>query len=365
VAYSAPMHLTEALPGTGGLFKLTPEDFLVEEVPAYLPCGEGEHTLLLIEKRALTTREAVSALCQALGAREADAGTAGLKDRQAVTRQWVSVPRVDPEAARGLRLSPPGGEITVLEAGRHRNKLRTGHLRGNRFVLTLRGTVDGAARATAVLAALEESGVPNRYGPQRFGPGGRNVDEGRRLVRGALRVSDRQRRRFLVSAYQAALFNRYLDARQADGLLRTVIGGDILQKRATGGLFYPASAEEEAAAQERLGRDEVAVTGPMFGGKMMAPPEGSAAAQREAAILAEEELGPEVFRALGDVAEGTRRPLLVPLLLPGPGEPPAVAVHPEDPAAVVLRFALPPGSYASVVLEEVMKVGGPWLAALG
>jgi tRNA pseudouridine13 synthase len=254
--------------------------------------------------------------------------------------------------------------VTVLQAERHKNTLRTGHLRGNRFVLTLRATTGGAARAAAVLEVLAQRGVPNRYGPQRFGPGGRNSDEGRRLCRGELRISDRQRRRFLVSAYQAALFNRYLERRQQEGLLRTVLSGDVLQRRDSGGLFYPASDEEAAEAQGRVAAGEVAVTGPMYGSRMMAPPAGSAAAAREAAILGEEALSVESFAALGQLAEGTRRPLVVPLGLPGPGEPPAVSPHPEDPEAVVLRFGLPPGAYASVVLEEVMKNEGPWLAAL-
>src|SRR5947207_64382 len=118
-------HITEGLPGTGGLFKATPEDFLVEEVPAYLPCGSGEHTFLWIEKRALNTQDAIRALCRHLGLREEGAGVAGQKDRQALTRQWLSLPRVEPGAVLGLTLQVGEGQVTVLQAALHKNKLRT------------------------------------------------------------------------------------------------------------------------------------------------------------------------------------------------------------------------------------------------
>src|SRR4051812_48164346 len=128
------MLLTRDLPGTGGVLKTVPEDFVVEEIPAYLPSGEGSHTYLWIEKRGRTTDEAVRALCDALKAKARDAGTAGMKDRHAVTRQWVSVPDVDP--ARALAVAVDG--VKVLLAQRHGNKLKTGHLRGNRFTLVVR-----------------------------------------------------------------------------------------------------------------------------------------------------------------------------------------------------------------------------------
>ncbi len=389
-------YITEGLPGTGGLFKATPEDFLVEEVPAYLPQGSGEHTFLWIEKRGLNTREALSALCRALSTRESDAGTAGQKDRHAVTRQWISLPRVDPAAARGLTLTPRAGDpgtVTVLAAERHNNKLRTGHLRGNRFTLTLRDTEEGLSRAQAILGRLFETGLPNRYGTQRFGHGGRNEEEGRRLVRGDLRtggreaqgaavvtgreaqgaavvtgreaqgaavvtgratVKDRFRRRFLVSAYQSALFNRYLDSRHEDGLLSTVLVGDILEKRDSGGLFTAAEADV-ADAQQRLTQGLLSVTGPIFGSRMRAPTPGTAPPDREAAILAEEQLTPETFAALGNLAEGTRRALLVEV----GQDPTPLSPHPEDPTAIILSFTLPSGSYATVLLGEIMKPKDP------
>jgi tRNA pseudouridine13 synthase len=338
---------TAALPGTGGLVKAAPEDFVVEELPAYAPSGEGPHTFLYVEKRALTTDEALRRLCAALGVRRDQAGAAGAKDRQAVTRQWVSLPDVDPAAALALDLDG----VRVLEARRHRHKLRTGHLAGNRFTLTLRGVTDGVARARAVLDALAAHGLPNHFGAQRFGARGDNAARGRALLwptrPGERARLDRGERRLLVSAYQAELFNRYLDRRIDAGLLATALVGDVLKKTDTGGLFtVDAAALDEA--QARLAARLLVVTGPMFGHRMMAPPPGSPSAAREQALLDEEELTPERFRVLGTLAEGTRRPLVVPV-----GD--AQVAPADEPDAIVLGFTLPPGAYATVLVAEVTK----------
>jgi tRNA pseudouridine13 synthase len=344
--------LTRDLPGTGGLHKATPEDFIVDELPAYATSGEGSHTFLRIEKRGLTTAEAVARLCRALGVKPSDAGTAGQKDRQALTRQWISLPAVEPE--RALAASVEG--VRVLEAARHGHKLRTGHLAGNRFTLTLRGVVaDGVARAQAILDRLVAHGLANYFGAQRFGARGDNAARGKQLLAPATATGARgprvspPERRMLVSAYQAELFNRYLDARIRDGLVDRPLVGDVLKKSDTGGLFTVDDSEAALAdAAARLRARAVVVTGPMFGHKMMAPPPGTPSAAREEALLAEEGIGPEAFKVLGKLAEGTRRPLLVPIA--------AAPVRPGDaPDAIVLELTLPPGAYATVLLAEVTK----------
>jgi tRNA pseudouridine13 synthase len=336
--------LTLDLPGTSGMLKSVPEDFLVEEIPAYAPAGEGPHTFLFVEKRGLNSEEALTAICRALGVPRNEAGLAGAKDRQAVTRQWMSLPNVDPARALALSLE----NLRVLEARRHGKKLRTGHLRGNRFTLVVRGTTDGVGRARAVLAALSAGGVANYFGAQRFGNRGDNAARGRDLLLGKVRRGlARSERRLYLSAYQSELFNRYLDRRIDDGLHVAPLLGDILKKRDTGGLFTAGEADLEAS-RARLHAGELVVTGPMFGHRMMAPPEGSPAAARESAILAEEGLTPASFAGLGGLGDGTRRPLLVPL--DGASAEPG-----EAPDSVVLRFALPAGSYATCVLGEVMK----------
>ncbi|HZS38169.1 MAG TPA: tRNA pseudouridine(13) synthase TruD [Polyangia bacterium] len=338
------MRLTTAsLPGTGGLLKSVPDDFVVEELPAYPPSGDGTHTFLWIEKRALTTDEAMQRVAAALGADAREGGAAGMKDRQAVTRQWISLPNVDPDRARGLTLDG----VRVLEAARHPHKLRTGHLRGNRFVVTLRGTTDGVERARAILDALAQRGLANYFGAQRFGARGDNARLGRAILDGKPGPRSRSQRRLVVSAYQSELFNRYLDRRIADDLLAIAVEGDVLKKTDTGGLFT-ADAAALADAQARLDAGALAVTGPMFGHKMMSPPPGSPSRAREDALLAEEGLDARAFAKAGALAEGTRRPLTVPV-----GD--AAVRAADEPSAIVLSFVLPPGAYATVLLAEVTK----------
>ena len=356
---------TGELPGTGGALRCRLEDFEVEEVPAYSPTGEGDHVFAWIEKRGETTLAAMRSLAAAVGAQLRDVGSAGLKDRHAVTRQMLSFPPpVTPEALLAANL--PG--VRVLAATRHPHKLRTGHLRGNRFALVVRRLEapagEAADRARVVLAELSRPpGSPNWFGEQRFGAAGDNAAAGRALLREAAsgdraerggrrgrgrgsRLGGRERR-LLISAYQAELFNRFLRSRIDDGLYRTVLAGDLLHKAGGGGLF---DSTEPAVDQARLERGEVVVTGPMFGHSMRAPAEGSAAAAREAAVLAEEELGPADFRPLGKLAPGTRRALSIAL--------DDVAVETVGEDAIRIQLTLPSGAYATAVLREVLKVEG-------
>ena len=343
-----PDFFTAALPGVGGLVKAVPEDFVVEEIPAYPASGEGQHLLLTVEKRGITTREMVQRLATALGCAADDIGTAGMKDRQAVARQCVTVPAEGVDIAVVANLVLEG--IAVLSAMRHKNKLRTGHLRGNRFSIVVRGVgPDALAAARAVLDALSHSWLPNRFGAQRFGHRGDNADEGRALIAGTRRVSDRFKKRLFISALQSRMFNRYLAGRIADGTLHRAIVGEVLQRPATGGLFLCAEAEI-AYNQSRIDMRQVVPTGPMFGHAMFAPAEGSPAAEREAAILEGEGLTLKSFEPLGRLAEGTRRPLLVRL---------ENATVTQEDDRLTVGFALPPGAYATVVLEEIMKPGAP------
>ena len=154
---------TADLPGSGGTVKASPEDFRVDELPAYLPQGSGPHLWLKVEKRDRTTRDVLRSLARALGVPEREAGCAGLKDRAAVTTQWLSFPVArDPDPA-----SLSGDGYRVLEVSRHQNKLRTGHLRGNAFSIAVVG--GDLERARACAAALAGRGLPNFFGAQRVG----------------------------------------------------------------------------------------------------------------------------------------------------------------------------------------------------
>lgn len=250
------------LPGTGGTLRAEPEDFRVTEIPAYLPEGRGSHLYLRVRKRGLTTRDLVVALRDA-GVPDARIGVAGLKDKHAVTEQWLSLPWAERDAAEALD-ELPGAEI--LERSRHRNKLGVGHLHGNRFEIVLRDVEPGAeARSAAILARLAEAGVPNYFGPQRFGRFGRNAVDGLRLLAGERVPGDRRLQRFFLSAVQSWIFNRLLAGRIADGLYRTVLPGDWARRHDTGGVFRVEDAVVEAARAARL---EISAMLPLHGRKV-------------------------------------------------------------------------------------------------
>ena len=330
--------LTASIPPSGGAFKMVPEDFEVEELPAYEPSGAGEHLYLWLEKRGRDTREVVRALATTLGFPEGEVGVAGMKDRQALTRQLVSIPaRAESKLAD---FSLPG--VQVLWAKRHGNKLRTGHLRGNRFRLRLRGVADAGA-ARAAFEWLVREGAPNYFGEQRFGRAGDNADLGRALLLGEKlgKRPDRFQRKLYLSALQSRLFNRALAERVAEGSLGRALLGDVLRKEDTGGLFQCAEPEVDAP---RVAAFEVSPAGPIFGPDMA--PSGHEVAAREARLLEEERLTAADFERGGGETQGTRRPYRIRL---------QSASLAEEGADLLLTFDLPRGAYASEVLREIIK----------
>lgn len=332
--------LSEGIPGCGGLFKAVAEDFEVEEVPAYVPSGEGTHLFLWIEKQGRTTQEVTDALARTLGLSSRDIGTAGLKDRQAITRQFVSVPASKEAALSGFSLEG----VRVLSATRHPNKLRTGHLKGNRFKIRLRDVKDpDAARST--LELLARRGIPNAFGAQRFGRAGDNAEKGRRLILGE-RLEGRLpgfERKLFLSAFQSELFNRALDARLEAGTFERALLGDVLQKHDSGGAFL---CEDPGVDQPRVEAFEVSAAGPLFGPKLK--PAAHGVAEAEAKLLEDAGVTLSDFRRGGDETQGARRSYRVAL-----GKP----EWRMEASDLVLAFELPSGSYATVVLDELLKPG--------
>jgi tRNA pseudouridine13 synthase len=332
--------LTPELPGTSGMVRVTEEDFFVEELPLYAESGAGEHLYLTVEKRGRTTQEVVKEIARALGARERDVGTAGLKDRRAVTVQRISVAtKVPPGEALGL--SGPG--YRVLGAARHENKLRTGHLKGNRFRIVVRGVVgDALARAATIAARLQQIGAANLFGPQRFGMRGDNAALGRAILLREHAVRDRFLRRLALSALQSELFNRCLAARIADGLFGTAIEGDVLKKRSTGGLFV---CEDRAADAPRVASFEVDPAGPLPGHSIFAA--RGEALRREEAVLEEAGVDRAWFAVGGQEMQGARRTYRI--------APEDLRIEPLGANALAIGFALPKGAYAVSVLREITK----------
>ncbi len=331
-----------------GRIRSVPEDFVVEEIPLYLPSGKGEHLYVRFKKRNLNTFDVVRDLARLWGIQARDVGVAGMKDRIAVTEQTISVPaKVGKEQALATEL--PG--VTILAADLHENKLRTGHLRGNRFDLIVRDVPEDAhAGVEAALARIEKDGIPNHYGEQRFGHGGKNTERAILWLRGGnvRPPRDVRERKLLVSALQSAVFNAVLDTRLKEETWNKVLVGDVARKEDSGGLFVC----EDAADEERAVRREISATGPMFGPKMVIPKHRPAEIEAEAL---QRILGPDFpFEKAADHGEGTRRSFRIfatELQSQWEGGNSGESPH------LRLRFVLPKGAYATTVLGTFLDVG--------
>ena len=340
-----PPLMTRDLLKLGGALGPDHEDFVVDEIPAYLPSGQGEHVYLRVEKRGMTTRDAVLALARAARVSERDVGYAGMKDKHGVTTQWVSLPRV----ARDVEAHALPPELKIVETSKHGNKLRTGHLRGNRFVLGIVGAgAGGEERARALLARLGDQGFLNAFGAQRFGRDGGNLTTALAWLRGETTLP-RARARFLTKLYSSAIqseaFNRYAIARLRIGLERLVLG-EVVRLAGTGSIFVVEDLERETP---RLLAKDIVLTGPLPGPKLRPPAAGEALAL-ERQVLEEVGLGDNELRALAEHAPGTRRDLVV---RPAQGDVRA------DGDRIRISFELPSGSYATEVLRELLRSGEP------
>ena len=336
--------LTEDDDKSVGSLKNSPEDFRVDELPAYEPTGQGDHLFLWIEKRAVSSEQLIGHLARVLQLPRGDVGMAGMKDRQAVTRQYVSVPA---DVAGRLEALDTHA-VRVFTATRHPHKLRTGHLRGNRFSILARGVDPGAVeRIKTIGERIQKSGFPNYYGEQRFGHELSTLVTGLNLLRGTKRPFElpRARRKFLLrlalSAVQAAVFNQVLAARVRDGLVHRVMLGDVMQPRGSQACFLVDDAEVE---QHRFDQRETVISGPLFGPKMKSS--FGEVARREARILQELQLEQSHFQRFKRITRGTRRAYLV---------WPADLQIELEANGLRFDFCLPSGSYATTFMREFIK----------
>jgi tRNA pseudouridine13 synthase len=348
VAHAFPAIGLQTLPAWGGpvgtaRMRVSPEDFQVFEIPLLAPCGEGEHCWLRVRKRNSNTRWVAGQLAGFAGVAPSAVSYAGLKDRHAVTEQWFSVQlpgRSDPDWQ-----TLQHDDFEVLEARRHRRKLKIGALQGNRFRLCLRDVDADREALEARLEQLRRGGFPNYFGPQRFGRDGANLESAARLFSQPRRRVPRDKRGIYLSAVRAALFNRVLAARVEAGLWNRVVPGDALMLDGRSACFVADIPDNDTL--QRTGALEIHPTGLLCGdGAVLCRGEALAL---ETAVLVEYEDWVQGLRRLR--VEAARRALRV------------VArdlrwSQQEGDGSWLLEFALPAGSFATSLIAEVLALEG-------
>lgn len=223
--------------GASATLKLLNEDFIVTELPLQPPSGEGEHIWLDIEKNGANTAFVAQQLAEAASVQERDVGYAGLKDRYAITRQWFSIYLPKGETPDLTLLQHP--EFKVLSQSRHVKKLRPGDLQGNRFRIVLRDVTGNRDAIEANLKSVASHGAPNYFGAQRFGFEGGNVEQGRAMLAREIRVRNPKKKGIYLSAVRSFVFNEVLALRIQQGLWGKTLAGDVMDEagRPTGPLW--------------------------------------------------------------------------------------------------------------------------------
>lgn len=320
-----------------GLIRSCPEDFQVNEIALFEPEGEGEHVLLKIRKRLLNTQDVAQMLARLAGVKPLDVGFAGLKDRVAVTTQWFSVRvsgRADPDWAE-----LEGAGLQVIERSRHRWKIQRGDLSGNRFQLVIRELDAPQAWLEQRLDCIRQGGVPNYFGEQRFGHGGGNLTQAQAMFAGR-RVHDRHQRGLYLSAARSFLFNRVLAQRVLDNTWNQALPGELLLL--DGSFNQSTAAGQDELTQRRVAAGELHPSGPLWG-------RGWSAVRGEAAALEQRVLAEFATWKNGLEKAGLKH------------ERRSLRLCPADLSAdfsqdgLQLRFQLPPGTYATTVLRELLS----------
>ncbi|EJB8381055.1 tRNA pseudouridine(13) synthase TruD [Pseudomonas aeruginosa] len=321
------------------VLKAVAEDFQVDEVLDIPLSGEGEHLWLWVEKRGLNTEEAARRLGRAAGVQQKNVSYAGLKDRQALTRQWFSLHlpgKADPNLG-----AAEGADLRILRRTRHSRKLQRGAHAANGFTLRLTGLRAERALLDARLERIAADGVPNYFGLQRFGHGGGNLVDARSCAEQSLLPANRNLRSRFLSAGRSYLFNRLLAERVAGGSWNRAAVGDLLAFTDSRSFFL---AGEEECRDARLAALDLHPTGPLWGEGD--PPSGAGVLERELALAGSE---PALCRWLAKAGMAHERRIL---RLPIQG----LAWHYPEPDVLQLEFVLPAGCFATVVVREILDL---------
>ena len=318
-------------------FKTLPEDFVVEEVLGFEPSGLGEHCLLWVEKRNLDSNTAAARLADSLGLRRRLVSHCGLKDRQAVTRQWFSLHMPGQPSPEPAALESEG--LRVLQVTRNTRKLRRGIHLGNRFVIRIRSPDFTPEIAKERWQRITELGVPNVFGSQRFGNEGRNVEKALALFRGEFESRDRLLRGILLSAVRSHLFNAVVERRMAEGSWDHPMAGEIYGFPDNGTLLLIPNQRGDETTRFAEGRVEL--TAPLWGqGDLKSD---AAVRELELAVMSQY---PELTAGLESA--GLRQERRVMRL-----RPTNASLEVLSDGDLQLSFDLPRGTYATAVLREL------------
>lgn len=338
-------------------FKQTPRDFVVEEVPLYEFCGEGEHLVLFVRKKGISTLELVSMIAKYLGIKNKEIGYAGLKDKHAMTKQYISLHKKYEEKMDTFEHA----DVKILSKTYHNNKIRIGHLNGNKFYIKLKKVnPTSAQKIDEALKNIASFGMPNYFGYQRFGTDGNNHIDGELIAKGEKKERNPKVKQLLISAYQSHLFNLWLsrrleinsliknfDVKELEPLLNMphdellkmkaqkhpfkLISGDIMEHYPYGRLFEFGGEDHDL---DRFNAKDITVTGLLCGKKV----KHSSGLSREI----EKDFDDEINE------DGARRYAWVfPKDIDGR--------YKNEEAQYELNFYLPKGCYATVLIEEIAK----------
>jgi tRNA pseudouridine13 synthase len=324
------------VPAAAGAIRTTADDFFVEEIPRVIPEGEGGHLWLWVEKRAANTDWVARELAKAASCSPRDVGFAGLKDRHAVTRQWFSVP-IGETLVQKLESADIDG-VQLLEYQYHSRKLKRGTLNGNRFQLNIRNFRGSASEVERRLKQIRQHGVPNYFGPQRFGHEGRNVEKAYSLLKKRARLQ-RSKKSIYLSAIRSFMFNQVLAERVLNGSWNTILDGELAMLEGTHSIFPCEMPDLDI--EERCAHLDIHPTGPMPGEGGTLPL--AKAAELEQAVLKK---WPELAEVLVEQrVTASRRALRL---------FPANLQWSFGDNSLELGFELPPGTYATTVLREIL-----------
>lgn len=338
-AYGRPTH--------SGVLRASPDDFRVDEILSFTPNGSGEHVFLRIEKTGDNTEYVARRLARFAAVPVSAIGYAGLKDRHGRTSQWFSVSLPGRPVPDWSAFETE--TVRILTTTRNQRKLRRGAVAANRFEITVRSVTADPDALDDRLARIASGGVPNYFGPQRFGHDGGNVTAAVRMLApgcDARRVSRHQRSLYL-SAARAYLFNRMLGERVASGTWNRAIPGDVYMFSTGHSLFHGEATNPDII--ERIGRGEIHAAGTLWGS-------GERLVADQALAIEDRALSDQCDLCRGLEQAGLRaamRPLRV--------RPSELAWQLDPAATLALRFTLPPGAYATTVLREILDTGDAML----